>query len=163
MKTGLAPIADENSEILILGSLPGDESIRRQQYYAHPRNHFWPLMAALLEESLADEYSDRCKMLLMHKIALWDVLLAAYRYGSLDTNIRAGQPNDIAGFLDAHPKIRFILLNGTAANRCFEKHFSDTNLPHLMVRSTSPIPSKTGNTFEEKLAIWKTAFEAGDI
>lgn len=163
MKTGLEPIANENAEILILGSLPGDESLRRQQYYAHPRNCFWPLLAALLEEALPDEYSALCKMLTAHKIALWDVLRSAYREGSLDTNIRAEQPNDIAGFLAAHPKIRFILLNGTAANRCFEKHFPDIGLPYFMVRSTSPVPSKTANTLDEKLAIWRAAFEAAGM
>ena len=87
MKTGLAPIAGKSSRLLILGSLPGDESIRRQQYYAHPRNHFWPIMAGLLGEELPEDYEKKKAMLLRHGIALWDVLFSAEREGSLDTNI----------------------------------------------------------------------------
>ena len=163
MKTGLAPIADENARLLILGSLPGDESIRQQQYYAHPRNHFWLIMAALLGEEPPQDYEQKKAMLLRHNIALWDVLRAAERNGSLDTNIKAEQPNNLRSFLKQHPKIDFILLNGTKAFSSFKRHFGDLDIPHAAVRSSSPVPAKEGNTPEEKIALWRQTLRDADI
>ena len=158
MKQGLDPIENESSETLILGSLPGDISIKLQQYYAHPRNHFWHIVAALLTEPLYEDYSERCAMLLRHKVALWDVLHAAEREGSLDSSIKNGQPNDLERFLREHPRIRQIILNGSTAGKCFEKHFPNLDIPHVVVRSSSPIPAKECNTLEEKTALWRKAW-----
>lgn len=160
MKTGLPPIENENASLLILGSLPGDESILRQQYYAHPRNHFWPLIAALLKESLPIEYEERCSMLLRSNIALWDVLHAAERDGSLDSNIKNGQPNDLPAFIHSHSKLRGVILNGSAAARCYKKNFGTLPLPFAEARSTSPVPAKSGNTLEEKIVLWQMALQS---
>lgn len=163
MKIGLAPIADKNARLLILGSLPGDESIRQQQYYAHPRNHFWHIMAALLETELPDDYESRREILLRRGIALWDVLRSAERDGSLDTSIRSEQPNDLRAFLSGQPKISFILLNGSKAAASFARHFGELELPHAAVRSSSPVPSRRGNTADEKIILWRRALDAAGI
>ena len=98
MKTGLAPLICSEPEILILGSLPGDESIRRQEYYGHPRNRFWRIISAILGEVEPTDYAAKKAMLAGGNIILWDVYHAADREGSMDADIKKGQYNDIFGF-----------------------------------------------------------------
>ena len=88
MKYSFAPLRDERCEILILGSLPGEESLRMRQYYAHPRNSFWKIMFEILGEKYTDDYREKCRMMLRHHIALWDVVYSGERQGSLDSNIK---------------------------------------------------------------------------
>jgi len=91
LKLSFPPIADSSCVCLILGSMPGEESLRRQQYYGHPRNAFW----RIINENLPNRsYEDRCSFLLAHGIALWDVLKSAHRQGSLDSAIRNEKPNE---------------------------------------------------------------------
>ncbi|MFV0527221.1 MAG: DNA-deoxyinosine glycosylase [Lachnospiraceae bacterium] len=159
MKKGLPPVADTQANLLILGSLPGDISIERQQYYAHPRNHFWPILASLLAVPLPVSYEERTAMLLAHHVALWDVLHAARRENSLDTNIRDRQPNDLPGFLQEHPDIRFIILNGSEAHKSYLRYFKELAIPYAAVRSSSPVPSKSCNTLEEKIGQWRSVWD----
>ncbi|MGE4353490.1 MAG: DNA-deoxyinosine glycosylase [Oscillospiraceae bacterium] len=159
MKVGLAPIADEHASVLILGSLPGDLSLQKQQYYATPRNHFWAIMAAILKEPLPKSYPSRVQMLQRHRVALWDVINRAEREGSLDAGLREKKPNDLAEFLDRYPNIQFILLNGSEAYRSYQKYFGTLNVPNAMVRSSSPVPSRECNTLQEKTRQWKDVWE----
>jgi TDG/mug DNA glycosylase family protein len=115
---GFAPIADENSRILILGSMPSVASLRKGQYYGHPQNAFWRLMPALLGEPFTEDYAQRTAMLLRHGVALWDVLKSCEREGSLDSNIKRPEVNDFAAFFDAHPRISRVYLNGGRRIRC---------------------------------------------
>lgn len=121
-KEGLKPVIDGNSRILILGSLPGDESLRRQEYYGNPRNMFWEVMSGVLGEKAPLQYSEKIEYLKRHGIALWDVLHAAEREGSLDANIRNEEFNDIAGLLAANPSIEVIATNGGKAEKSFRKY-----------------------------------------
>lgn len=117
------PAAAKNAEILILGSMPGAASLAANQYYAHPRNQFWPLMAALLGRDAAPvDYAGRLEMLCAHRIALWDVIGTCVRPGSLDSAITDEIANDLPGFLAAHPHIRIIGFNGQKAQASFNKH-----------------------------------------
>jgi TDG/mug DNA glycosylase family protein len=159
MKIGLAPVVDRNASVLILGSLPGDISLQRQQYYANPRNHFWDIMAAILKEPLPESYQSRVEMLCRHNVALWDVLHMAQREGSLDSNIGEKRPNDLASFLNQYPNIRFILLNGSKAYKSYRRYFRSLNVAYAQVRSSSPTPSRTCNTLQEKTQQWKKAWE----
>ena len=84
-KFSFPPIVGANARLLILGTLPGEESLRLQQYYGHPRNHFWPLVAAIFDESLSATYAERERLLKRNRWALWDVLESAERVGSLDS------------------------------------------------------------------------------
>lgn len=158
MKYGLPPIVDKHCKILILGSLPGEASLKAGQYYAHPQNQFWPIMAAILQEELADSYTQRTAMLLKHKIALWDVIHFAEREGSLDANIQNAVPNDFINFFKKYPAINKIVLNGNEAEKHYKKHFKELSIPFTKVRSSSPVPAKNINTLAEKIENWHQAF-----
>ena len=106
---GFPPSIDDACHTLILGSMPGVTSLEQQQYYAHPQNRFWPLMARLLEEPAVPlVYEERLQMLLRHHIALWDSLDTCDRDGSLDSAIKNEQGNDFTALLAKYPKIETI-------------------------------------------------------
>ncbi len=158
IKHSLAPLSHAECTILILGSLPGEESLRLQQYYAHPRNAFWRIMAHSLSESLPENYSERREMLLRHNIGLWDVIQSAERKGSLDVDIKNHVPNDLSTFLKSHESVQKILLNGGKAGALFKKHFSDIKVPSILLPSTSPANAKM--KFDEKCKIWQAALRS---
>lgn len=154
-----APIADENSETLILGSMPGCASLNANQYYAHKRNAFWRIMSALLKFDANLSYDARTRALKSSRIALWDVILSCKRKGSLDTSIEPNTlvPNDFPGFFQAHQKITRVFFNGSKAEICFKQYvlkmhdyagISFTRLP-----STSPAHAAV--SFERKLNAWR--------
>jgi hypoxanthine-DNA glycosylase len=138
--TGFVPIADTQSRILILGTFPSVESLNQQQYYAHPRNHFWPILFKLFDEPFSLRYEDRVKLLLKHGVALWDVLTACIREGSYDSNIEMAQPNPIPDWILEHPKLSHIVFNGQNARNYFfrfQLHKTIT-IPTSTLPSTSP-------------------------
>ncbi|MBR3303418.1 MAG: DNA-deoxyinosine glycosylase [Bacteroidales bacterium] len=159
-KLGLAPLVGDNPRVLVLGSLPGDESIRRQEYYGHPKNLFWRVLAAVFDDSVPYSYSDKKAFLAKHHVALWDVLSSADRKGSLDSKIQGEERNDIAGFLAEHSSIKCIVLNGGKAAREFKKIqkvspwvFRDIAICEFT--STSPLSVSAGWPFERIVAQWK--------
>ena len=120
IKTGLDAIVDEDSRVLILGSLPGNESLKKQQYYAKQGNRFWKIIYGLFgEDEIHNEYEKRVKFLRDNHIAIWDVLSSAMRDGSLDSNIEQESYNDLRGLLGKYPQIKLIALNGKKAKECF--------------------------------------------
>lgn len=121
-KKGLEPLIGKNARILILGSLPGDESIRKQEYYGNPNNMFWDVMSGILGKNAPISYPEKVEYLKRHGIALWDVLHAAEREGSLDANIRKEEFNDIAKLLSEHPSLEVIAINGGKAEKSFRKY-----------------------------------------
>ena len=136
------PIIDQNSKILILGSMPGVQSLEVEQYYAHPQNRFWRVLAALCdEEAPPHTYSDKTAMLLQHHFALWDVIASCEREGSLDSAILHETPNDLVSLLKAYPKIDTICFNGGKAFVSYKKHFKmmqSDRIKYLTLPSTSP-------------------------
>jgi hypoxanthine-DNA glycosylase len=139
--------------VLVLGTLPGEESLRRVEYYAHPRNLFWPIAFALFGETPAAEYEARLRFVGDRLIALWDVCAIAERRASLDSAIRRETPNPIHDLLDAHPDIRAVAFNGGGARRLYDRHFTRRpDLLYLHMPSTSPAHASLG--FAEKLARW---------
>lgn len=153
---GFPPIAAPDAEILILGSMPGVASLEAGQYYAHPRNAFWPIMGALYGARPDLSYSDRVRVLARRKVAVWDVLQLCLRHGSLDADIRDEVPNDFAAFFAAHPKIRRIGLNGGKAAASFRK-YAAIHLPPgaeaVVLPSTSP--AHAALTRESKCDRWR--------
>lgn len=153
-KEGLEPWVDEHSEILILGSLPSDVSIRKQAYYQNKsKNSFWKLMHGLFGEG-----PDSKKFLMKHHIALWDCLSAANREGSLDSNISGGErPNNIPQLLESHPSIRRIVINGKSTARdYFDKYFYDLHKSSIkIIIVTSSSRNTRRISFEAKLEEWK--------
>ena len=125
---GFPPVSRADARVLILGSLPGQASLAARQYYAQPRNAFWPLMGRLFGAGVELAYEDRLRRLTESGVALWDVCASARRPGSLDAKIEAltVAPNDFAGFFQAHRGIGLICFNGAAAERLFERHVSPT-------------------------------------
>jgi len=119
-----APLARADARVLILGSMPGAESLRRQEYYAHPQNQFWPIMGQLFGAGRDVPYAERVDMLLERGIAVWDVLKHCEREGSLDSAIVRGSEaiNDFVPFFAAHPSIRAVFFNGVKSETLFKTH-----------------------------------------
>lgn len=150
--TGFAPVARFDARLLILGSFPGEASLAAGQYYAHPRNLFWRLLGALLEERLADApYPARLRRLRMRRIALWDVAASCVRQGSLDSAIRDLRANPFDEVLSRAPGIRAVAFNGKAAGR-FASQLQAMGLRFYVMPSTSPANATL--SFEDKLRAW---------
>ena len=150
------PIIDERSEILILGTIPGPESLRRRQYYANPNNQFWSIIYGVFEKTVMETaYEAKVSFLLEHNIALWDVFYSARRNGALDSDIENTEPNDISGLIRAYPRIKRLILGGRTAEKAYHKHFSDIAINAYYVPSASSAFAK--KSIEEKIADWKKA------
>ena len=160
-KRSFPPVVDLRSRVLVLGSLPGEESLRRAEYYAHPRNLFWPILAALFGKPVPEAYPEKLTLALRHRIALWDVVGAGERHASADSTIRLHEPNAIDRLLEAYPAIRGLAFNGSTARRLFKRHFAHRpGLTYLALPSTSPAHARLG--FAEKLERWRVLRELAD-
>lgn len=161
---GLPPVASTDAERLVLGSMPGEQSLQQRQYYAHPRNHFWPIAGELFGAGPALDYDDRLAALMKAKVAVWDVLGACRRPGSLDSAIDPDsvRVNDFAGFFAAHPRIRLVAFNGACAEAMFRTRvqLAGTPMPPEIefVRLPSTSPANASVPFAGKLAAWRAAF-----
>ena len=147
------PIVDDKSRVLILGTIPGVESLRKQEYYGHPRNAFWPIIAAVCGRELPASYSGKTAMLLDAGIALWYVCRGCEREGSLDSNICNVTPNAIDRLLDEHPNIQALFFNGQNAERLFKRYFPEA----WRYREYYPLPSTSPAytlPFDEKKEAW---------
>lgn len=156
---GFPPIAERSARVLVLGSLPGRRSLAEQQYYAHPRNAFWPIMAALF--AIEGDYSERLRQLIRQRIALWDVLKSSVRPGSLDADIRldAARANDFATFFREHGNVRLVLFNGKKAESLFTRFVESRpqceSACFIGLPSTSP--AHAALPFSAKLSAWQAA------
>lgn len=155
------PIASFNASVLVLGSMPGVMSLNAHQYYAHPRNSFWYIIERLFDAKKDLSYPDRQKILQRNRIALWDVLKACKRKGSLDSSIKNESivPNDFEAFYSKYQKIKFVFFNGAKAEKEYKKHVLETiqqqygALEYYRLPSTSPAMSLLNK--DEKLLRWK--------
>lgn len=156
-----APVCGEAPRVLILGSMPGVASLQAQQYYAHPRNAFWPIMQALFGIATDWPYARRVKGLEAHGVALWDVLESCVRTGSLDAAIAKSsmRPNDLSGLLRQRPTISSIFFNGQMAETAFTRHVLPRADPAVRAllrrRLPSTSPANASWSFERKLAAWR--------
>jgi len=149
---GLAPVLDENTRLLVLGSFPGVASLRAQQYYGHPQNHFWKILGALWQQPLTEmPYPERVAALRAHGLGLWDVYQACEREGSLDADIRAAELNDFAAVRTQCPLLEAVAHNGGESYR-HARHTSAFGLPVYKLPSTSP--ANASWSFDRKLAAW---------
>ncbi|MBI5891943.1 MAG: DNA-deoxyinosine glycosylase [Nitrosomonadales bacterium] len=153
------PVANADTTLLILGSMPGKESLKQNQYYAHPQNAFWKIMGELAGFDPQLPYEERLLKLNEARIALWDVLASCERESSLDTHIRNEETNDFASFFAQHPHITRVCFNGAKAAQSFKRFVSGKQkLPPLeFVRLPSTSPAHAGLRYEEKLKVWKEA------
>ncbi|NNF39965.1 MAG: DNA-deoxyinosine glycosylase [Woeseiaceae bacterium] len=157
--TGFDAVARHDARILVLGSLPGRRSIKQQQYYAHPRNAFWPIMQALYE--IRGNYAERLGQLVDNRIALWDVLQSSVRPGSLDGSIAtsSARANDFSALFRVCPDIRLIAFNGQKAGQLFRKLVPPVPDPAVIEQVCLPStsPAYAAMPFSVKLAQWREA------
>ena len=147
------PVVDARTRLLILGSMPGEASLAAGQYYAHPRNQFWRLLGALVNEDLVSLlYDKRLARLQAHQFGLWDVLAACERQGSLDSAIRNAQPNDFALLHRLCPALEVVGFNGQTSGK-FAPLFAQAGYRTVVLPSSSP--AHAGRSFEQKLALWR--------
>ncbi|WP_295194814.1 DNA-deoxyinosine glycosylase [uncultured Brevundimonas sp.] len=139
-RLGFAPVVDTETRLLILGSLPGDASLKAAQYYAHPRNAFWPLIGGVLGEDLAGQpYEKRIERLKARGVGLWDVIASAERSGSLDAAIRSPEAADLRGLIGGLPRLRAVAFNGKLAAKLGRRIIGDVAGVRLIdLPSSSP-------------------------
>ncbi len=139
-KHGFAPVFRADAKVLVLGSLPGDASIAAAQYYAHPRNLFWQLIGAVIDQPQLPQlaYDERLACLLDAGIALWDAAVSAERAGSLDTAMRAAQPAPLSGFAATLPCLRAAAFNGKKSASLARLQLSGSSLALVDLPSSSP-------------------------
>jgi TDG/mug DNA glycosylase family protein len=148
-----SPIVNKTSQILILGSMPSQESLRKNEYYANPRNQFWRIIYSMFDLPLDDKYENRLGLLNSKCIALWDVIKECYREGSLDSNIKGEATNDFTWLFREYPNIKYVFFNGSKAFDSFKKNpgFKFPGTAFEKLESTSPANTKK---FEDKLVNW---------
>ncbi|MDO7835162.1 DNA-deoxyinosine glycosylase [Sphingobium sp. HBC34] len=155
LKSAFPPSVDANTRLLILGSLPGDASIRQGEYYAHRGNAFWDLLGDVLDENLRGQpYAMRLKRLRVLGIGLWDVIESAERPGSLDSSIRGAELRDLGLFVGRLPMLRAVAFNGKTAARHGRRQLGDR--PGLTLID---LPSSSGAyaslSREKKVEAWR--------
>jgi len=151
-KRGFPPVVDHRTQLLILGSLPGEASLAVGQYYGNPRNTFWRLMEGVIETPLVPlAYEQRLSTLLAHGVGLWDVINEARREGSLDAAIRDPAANDLLALIDTLPALRCVAFNGGTAAKLGQRLIGDRIAP-LALPSSSP--AHAAMSFEEKARAW---------
>ncbi len=160
---GLPAVADVRTRLVILGSFPGVASLAAQQYYAHPQNKFWPILAALWpahpQPDRAD-YAGRCEWLLARGLGLWDVYDSCERQGSLDSAIRQPQVNDFAALKARCPQLQAVAHNGGESYKHASK-LAGLGLTVYKLPSTSP--ANASISFERKLAAWREVMQAAGL
>ncbi len=156
-----APVIATGARVLILGSMPGQRSLEQCQYYAHPRNSFWPIMAELFEFSKELAYPERLLALQQQGIALWDVLASCERPGSLDAAIveTSIQANDFAWLFGCYPSLEALYFNGAKSEQCYRKYvipgLAGVAQPRLLQRLPSTSPAHASLDYAQKLQSWR--------
>lgn len=158
---GFPPIADNRAKVLVLGSMPSEASLFKQQYYAHPRNAFWSVMGALFAAYPELDYEVRKRILLQNGVAVWDVLASCRREGSADSDIIRDsiQTNDFAAFFRQHAAIKRVFFNGGTAEALYKKYVLPvldgkyTVLRYQRLPSTSP--AFAGMSRQQKIDAWR--------
>ena len=159
---GLNPIARINATILVLGSMPGDISLQKQEYYGHQRNAFWPIMFSLFSRGIdINDYTQRKKLLIVNKIAVWDVIQSCYRTGSLDSAIQMDDlnVNNFYQFFTRHQKIKKVCFNGAKAENIYAKFVLPNIKEHFKHFEYARLPSTSqahaAMSLQDKTQAWK--------
>ena len=159
------PVCRADANVLILGSMPGKQSLQQQQYYAHPQNAFWKIMGELVSAYPALPYLERLEILRHSGIALWDVLASCRRDSSLDAHISHETVNDFATFFAQHPQISRVFFNGGKAEQSFKRFVEGKqSLPPLQLqRLPSTSPAHAGMRYANKLQAWRTILPLREV
>ena len=158
---GFGPVVGPRTRLMVLGSFPGVASLAQQQYYAHPRNQFWPILSALWGLDLrALAYPERLEVLRERGLGLWDVYARVRREGSLDSAIEAAELNDLAGLRRIAPGLEAVAHNGAESARTMRRLQA---LGFAVHRLPSTSPANAGWSFDRKLAAWRETFARYDL
>ena len=158
---GLPPVVGASTRLVVLGSFPGAASLAAAEYYAHPRNHFWPLLSALWGIDLrALPYRERLAAVSSRGLGLWDVYAACRREGSLDQSIEDAEYNDLASLRRQAPGLRAVAHNGGESARAMRQMAA---LGFEVRRLPSTSPANASWSFERKLEAWRALFAAYDL
>lgn len=153
MLRGFPPIVDKNSRILILGTMPGPEALRKQEYYGFSGNHFWKILFALFNREVPKVYAEKVAFLGEKQIALWDVFQSCERKSAADQDIKCATPNDIPGILKKYPNIQTIFIDSKTGLKAFNQYFSGKiTLPVYYL--PSPSPAHASLSLAEKIKAW---------
>lgn len=153
-KIAFPPLINTESKILLLGTMPGEESLRRQQYYGHRQNQFWKIIYSLFGEDFTDDYEERKTFILNHKLAIWDVLHSCEGTGSLDSNIKNEQPNDFSSFFRQYPMISHVCFTSKKAAGFYKKYVG-MDESKVYITLPSPSPANAQMRFDQKVCKWK--------
>jgi hypoxanthine-DNA glycosylase len=158
MISSFPPFVNSHTEILILGTMPGIASLEKQEYYAHPRNHFWKIIYTLFNNMpVSGVFDEKISFLQANRIGLWDVLENCERKGSLDVHIKNQTENDFESLFRELPGITKIVFNGKESYRYFLKKFGQIEgISYYEMPSTSPANTMS---FDNKLKIWSGCFQ----
>lgn len=153
------PIINDSARVIILGSMPGIKSLTEQQYYAHPQNAFWRIMATVFDFDTLGSYEQRLEYLKENGVALWDVLHSCKREGSLDSMIQSQTQvsNDFNTLFQKYPNIRAVFFNGAKAESYFKRYILPSLAEHQLhfARLPSTSPAHASLSFEKKLEAWR--------
>lgn len=154
-KSSFPPVVDHQTRLLILGSLPGEESLRRSQYYAFPQNRFWELVGTAISVELRPlPYPKRLAALLDHHIGLWDVIANARRRGSLDSAIRDSRINDLPKLIGSLPQLEAIAFNGKKASATGRKQLGALGKGYRLIDLPSSSPAYAAMPLADKQSHW---------
>jgi hypoxanthine-DNA glycosylase len=159
MKRALPPFINNNSKVLILGTMPGEKSIALQQYYGNPGNYFWKILYAIFNIPFSKNYSDRLSLLRDNNIALCNVLVSCEREGSQDNKIKNEVPNDFAHLHALYPSITHVFFESKAAEKFYSKYcIKYPGIKYEVLPSTSGLNARM--SFEDKVILWQQVAEA---
>ena len=153
----IPPLYDENSRVLILGSVPSVKSREAMFFYGHPQNRFWKLMALLFEADIPNTVEEKKRLVLSHGIAMWDTIHSCTITGSSDSSIKDVVPNDLSVILN-NSRVKRIFCNGAASHRLYQKYiYPINNIPAQKLPSTSP--ANAAWSLEKLAEAWKVICE----
>lgn len=158
MLTSFPPFVNSNTEVLILGTMPGVASLVKQEYYANKRNHFWQIIYTIFDNlPISEVFEEKIQFLQANRVGLWDVLENCERKGSLDVHIKNHKENDFETLFKEFPAINTIVFNGKESHKYFLKKFGQIEgITYYVMPSTSPANTMS---FDNKLKIWSTCFK----
>ena len=152
---GFAPIIDRDARVLILGTMPGAESLRKREYYANPRNQFWKVIYSIFDSELETSYFERVSFIKEKRIALWDVIQCYDREGSSDSKITNVYANDFASLVTTYPNIKYLCFNGQKALKLFRKEVKlNTSSQVILETLPSSSPANAGMSVDTKIRKW---------
>lgn len=153
------PVVDKTTRIVILGSMPGVESLRRHQYYGHPRNQFWKIIYMLFDTPYEEDYNRRIVFLTGKGMGLWDVIESCERQGSLDADIKNEKVNDFSWLFKSYPGIKYVLFDGAKAYETFRKKIGFNIADDIYFKKLPSTSPANAIPLEKKFEEWQVIRE----